>query len=47
MVDVKPKGRSVWRIYFGKKYYRLKRYAAWCFDQKAMDLERHELFRTY
>lgn len=43
MVDVKPKRRSVWRIYFGKKYYRLKRYAAWYLDHKKYALKKGPL----
>lgn len=32
MKSLKPIKRSPMRIYFGKKYYRLRRYAAWYFD---------------
>lgn len=34
MVSLKPLKRSRLRIYFGKKYYRLKRYFDWYFDDK-------------
>ena len=34
MATLKPIKRSSFRIYWGKKYYRLKRYADWYFGDK-------------
>ena len=33
MENLKPINRSPMRIYFGKKYYRIKRYKEWFFNK--------------
>ena len=42
MFLLKPKYRSRLRIYFGKKYYRTKRYAEWFFGKKKYALKKSE-----
>lgn len=34
MTSLQPIKRSTYRIFLGKKFYRLKRYAQWAFDEK-------------
>lgn len=40
MEHLKPIKRSTVRIYFGKKYYRLKRYMDWIFSGKKFSLNK-------
>lgn len=40
MTALKPRHRSAWRIYLGKKYYRMKRYLTWYLDKKKYALKK-------
>lgn len=40
MENLKPINRSLLRIYFGKKYYRIKRYQEWIFGNKDFALKK-------
>ena len=42
MGNLKPINRSPIRIYFGKKYYRIKRYKEWFFSHKKFALKKDE-----
>ena len=42
MENLKPINRSPMRIYFGKKYYRIKRYKEWFFSNKKFALRKDE-----
>ena len=42
MENLKPISRSPIRIYFGKKYYRIKRYKEWFFSNKNYALNKDE-----
>ncbi len=42
MYHLKPLNRSPIRIYFGKKYYRTKRYIEWIFGNETYSLKREE-----
>ena len=42
MENLKPINRSPLRIYFGKKYYRIKRYKEWFFSNKKFALKKDE-----
>lgn len=47
MESLKPKKRSAWRIYFGKKYYRFKRYMTWYLDKNSYALKKNESSLPY
>lgn len=43
MENLKPIKRSQVRIYFGKKYYRIKKYKEWIFGKKNFALKKEEV----